>query len=417
MKWGGLRDHFKGVARKRLTAHEVDPAVSNGHEFQGVNGLREILGSDERRGMSAVYFLLDDDDSKTEVLPSSASWYDSRANQPHRSAEWRLYYPADAGALQAKLAKNDLMVIAVPNEGPIAILLANKGSSSEIRLLRLFGLDDDRDASFRVRRFDDAGELDFAAVNILEELGLGTAQPIATADDDAIAKLVDELVQKYPEALPPGRVISALVHAHVDHDPVADPDGALTRWIEAEAAAFRLWEDALIARTLSRGFTLPGGYPDVDAFREFTMRLRQSRVSRAGGALQIHTARILASNGIAFEEQVITEPGERPDFVFPSAKAYHDLAWPPEQLAMLATKFTLKDRWRQVLNEAERIPRKHLLTIDGAVTVATRKAIMNAGIQLVVPESVREKYGRPVLGSEMLMNVGELLRSIQSPRR
>lgn len=390
----------------------MDPTVSNGHEFQGVNGLREILGSEERRRMPAVYFLLDDEETETEVVRNTASWYDARANQPSRSAEWRLYYPGDAGALQSKLRAGDLMVVAVPNEGPVAVLLAKRDSSSEARVLRLFGLGEERQESFQVQQFGDSATLDFAAATILEELGLGSAHPATTGDDAAISKLVDELIGRFPEALPSGRDISLLVQQRVVHDPVTDPDGALVRWIEAEAATFRLWEDALIARALHRGFTLPGGYPDVESFREFTMRLRQSRVSRAGGALQIHAAHVLAANGIAFEEQVITEPGERPDFIFPSRSAYHDASRSPDRLAMLAAKFTLKDRWRQVLNEAKRIRRKHLITIDSAISVGTRVAIGNAGIILVLPEPIRSRYSISPMTASVL-NVAELLDSLR----
>ncbi|EJA5030400.1 hypothetical protein MU985_004932 [Salmonella enterica] len=34
---------------------------------------------------------------------------------------------------------------------------------------------------------------------------------------------------------------------------------------------------------------------------------------------------------------------------------------------MLAYKSTCKDRWRQMLNEAVRIPDKHLLTLESSI--------------------------------------------------
>lgn len=389
MKWGDLRDHFKAIALKRLSSHEVDPTVSNGHEFQGVNGLRDVLGSSERRGIPATYVLLSDDEGDRDVVRATASWYDARANQPKRSSEWRLYYPKEAAAIQAKMTVGDLMVITVSNDDTLGLLLAQQESRAEAQLLRLFG-SDENDRHFHVRRFDDDSKLDFVAATILEDLGLGTAS--LPADGDSVDRLARALIQEYPDALPAGRIISAKVHDFVAADPVADPDGALMMWIETETAAFRLWEDALIARTLKRGFVLPGGYPDVDDFRAFTMRLRQSRVSRAGGALQIHTARILNAHSLLFEEQVETENGERPDFVLPSAAAYHDPATPADRLAMIATKHTLKDRWRQVLAEAKRIPTKNLLTMDAAVTLPTLASLAASGIRTVVPSAVRQGY-------------------------
>lgn len=36
---------------------------------------------------------------------------------------------------------------------------------------------------------------------------------------------------------------------------------------------------------------------------------------------------------------------------------------------MLGAKTTIKERWRQVLEEANRIERKHLITLEPAVSV------------------------------------------------
>ena len=37
---------------------------------------------------------------------------------------------------------------------------------------------------------------------------------------------------------------------------------------------------------------------------------------------------------------------------------------------MLAVKSTCKDRWRQILAEADRLPVKHLLTLEPGISVA-----------------------------------------------
>jgi hypothetical protein len=188
---------------------------------------------------------------------------------------------------------------------------------------------------------------------------------------------------------------------------VIDPDGALYRWIEAQAAVYRLWEDEVIRQRIVEGFISGSGAPDVPAFREFTMSLRQSRVSRAGAALQLHTARILRANRVRFDEQVTTENRERPDFVFPGADAYHDDAFPDSRLHMLGVKFTLKDRWRQVLNEAARIRDKHLLTMDAAVTASSLKAMRASHLTLVIPDPVRRAY--PAAQRSAISNVRDFI--------
>lgn len=43
------------------------------------------------------------------------------------------------------------------------------------------------------------------------------------------------------------------------------------------------------------------------------------------------------------------------------------------------------DRWRQVLNEADRIPVKHLLTLQEGVSEGQFREMTEAGVRLVVP--------------------------------
>ena len=59
---------------------------------------------------------------------------------------------------------------------------------------------------------------------------------------------------------------------------------------------------------------------------------------------------------------------------------------------MLAAKTTLRERWRQVLEEAERIPTKHLLTLQEGVSVKQYAQMHEAGIILVVPSSLQKHF-------------------------
>jgi hypothetical protein len=416
MKWGVLRDQFKGVAWKRLTPHEVDPEVSNGHEFQGVGQLRELLGTESKREIPAKYILLGDDPEDTITVASTISWYDSRANQPHRSPEWRLYYPNAAGEIQARMQAGDLMVICVGTADDIAVLLARAGSSSEAQLRVLFGVTEDGSSSVEVKSFAGDQSLDFVSAMILEELALGKAALQRDSEADEIAAIATRLTTKYPDALPTSAEVSALVSVGVKNvDVLADPDHALLRWVEAEAAAFRAWEDARIARRLAGGFVDSAGEADVEGFRTFTMTLRQSRVSRAGSALQNHVARVLDAFGVKYEAQARTEKGERPDFLFPGSVEYADPTFPATQLRVLAVKFTLKERWRQILNEAVRVPEKHVLTMDGAITKSTLEGMRDSNLRVCMPQSLRESY--PSAAQSEISSVRELLDGPLAPHR
>lgn len=59
---------------------------------------------------------------------------------------------------------------------------------------------------------------------------------------------------------------------------------------------------------------------------------------------------------------------------------------------MLAAKTTCKDRWRQVINEASRIPVKHLLTLQEGVSEGQFREKQEAGIRLVVPAGLHDSY-------------------------
>ena len=405
MNWGALKSLYKGVAWKRLTAHEVDATVSHGHEFQGINKLRDLLGEETFRDRPTNYLLFLDDEGPAEAVKSTATWYDARANDASRSAEWRLYYPEEAGAVQCMRA-GDLMILTVSETDDLTVILTPEGSAREAQLIALFGLSESQ--KVQVHMFESDEVLTFGAASILEDLGLADFLPAAGPERDVAETIANELIDRFGGKLPRGRDVAGFIHDRVqDVDPVADPDGALHRWIEVEAAVFRLWEDALIARRIEQGFLDAADRADVPGFRDFTMSLRQSRVSRAGGALQLHAARVFDANRIAYDEQVITEHNEKPDFIFPSAKAYHDPATPDDSLRMLAAKFTLKDRWRQVLREAERISRKHLLTMDAAVTHRSLQSIKAAQLTLVIPEPIRASYGAESRG--MILSVRDFI--------
>ena len=134
------------------------------------------------------------------------------------------------------------------------------------------------------------------------------------------------------------------------------------------------------------------GFNSVEAFVEFAGSLTNRRKSRSGRSLELHVRLIFSEEAVAFSWQARTENRKAPDFIFPSQDAYHDSHFPAESLRMLATKTTCKDRWRQVLNEADRISNKHLLTLQEGVSESQFREMQDAGIQLVVPESLMSSY-------------------------
>lgn len=170
------------------------------------------------------------------------------------------------------------------------------------------------------------------------------------------------------------------------HVPSADPDDRLMQRRKCEFEIFRSVEEAIEFPWISKGFKT------VDEFIARAQTILQRRKARSGRSLELHTRHIFIEEslqeGVQFSHQPVSETGKKPDFLFPSQAAYQMKDFPADQLRMLAVKTTCKDRWRQVLNEADRIPTKHLLTLQEGVSENQFREMTGANVRLVVPKKL-----------------------------
>ena len=168
------------------------------------------------------------------------------------------------------------------------------------------------------------------------------------------------------------------------------PDSRLLKRRECEYEIFQSVEEAVELPVIQRGFS------SVNEFIERAQTVLQRRKSRSGKSLELHLKEIFLEDGLSenteFSWQAESEPGKRPDFIFPSGDAYRDPSFPDEKLRMLAAKTTCKDRWRQILNEADRIRTKHLLTLQEGVSENQFREMIGTGVRLVVPEGLHHTY-------------------------
>lgn len=138
----------------------------------------------------------------------------------------------------------------------------------------------------------------------------------------------------------------------------------------------------------------------INDFLQPAQRIIQRRKSRSGRSLELHVQKILQEEGmvpgIDFDYQGTSESSKRPDFLFPSQVAYSNCQFPSENLRLLAVKTTCKDRWRQILNEADRIGTKHLLTLQEGLSENQFKEMSHANVKLVVPENIKSKYPQSI---------------------
>ncbi|EES3526902.1 TPA: type II restriction endonuclease, partial [Escherichia coli] len=89
---------------------------------------------------------------------------------------------------------------------------------------------------------------------------------------------------------------------------------------------------------------------------------------------------------------------------------YHNVEFPVENLRMLAVKTTCKDRWRQILNEADKIHQVHLFTLQEGVSSAQYREMKDAGVRLVVPSTLHKKYPEAV--REELITLGAFITEL-----
>jgi type II restriction enzyme len=160
---------------------------------------------------------------------------------------------------------------------------------------------------------------------------------------------------------------------------VSAPDDVLLGWLDTEYTLFKYMEEKVYSEITTKPF------PNIDIFVAMANEVLNRRKSRAGKSLEHHLADIFTHNELIFEEQVITEEKKKPDFVFPNGQCYHNLTFPGELLTILGAKTTCKDRWRQVLNEADRVDDKYLFTLQQGISSNQLKEMQDYRLHLVVP--------------------------------
>lgn len=173
-----------------------------------------------------------------------------------------------------------------------------------------------------------------------------------------------------------------------------DPDKRLLLRRECEYDIFKSIEEARELPIIQKGFD------SVDSFIKKALSILNSRKTRTGRSLELHIKEIFQDEGLVEEKHFSYSPesedGKKPDFLFPTEKDYKNKIFPADKLNMLAVKTTCKDRWRQILNEADRIQKKHLLTLQEGVSENQFREMRNAGVQLVVPKPLLKKYPQSI---------------------
>jgi hypothetical protein len=371
---GGYR-----YATKRLSAVEASRVASNQHELNGSAALRELLGTEHLEKFPTRWYILDDDRGP-RVEEHTCSWYDARETHPTRT-EWRLYFSGDP-----EIGEGDVMVLLRREpRGDLVVLVAKNGSTWSDQLIGLLGMPDQRAGTFAIREFSAIPEIyaDFAS-DLFDLLGWSVTEPPRPTNE------LDQLHQRFGDALPSSSEFSAFARS-IAPISSSDPDTRLLAWWRKEDELFRMFEAADLGARLKR--TPP--FKDVPEFIDCALSVLNRRKSRAGLAFENHVEELLRQQGLRYTRGPRTEGNRRPDFVLPGECEYHSSAFTSERLTMLAAKTTCKDRWRQVLNEAARIPVKHLLTLEPGISTTQLEEMAQERLVLVAPAEHLHTYSPP----------------------
>lgn len=183
-------------------------------------------------------------------------------------------------------------------------------------------------------------------------------------------------------------------------------DRRLLTLMEKEYRLFRMVERQLCSKEIVRPFK------DVDDFLATAATITNRRKSRAGRSLENHVGHLLKQANVRFDARAKIDGRVEPDILIPGKSEYEDPAFPVDRLCVLGVKTTCKDRWRQVLNEGRRIPRKHILTIQPGISGNQLKEMKDANVTLVVPQPLHREYPK-VPGVEIL-TVEQFVSDVQT---
>lgn len=372
-----LSDAFSAIAIKQIVQVDIPRRGSNQHEINGTSQLRKFFKTPERLKTSIRWHYFADG-REVEGEDGSLTFYDARLKSANRTgrSEWRGYYTGD---FLSVANPGDVLLLAKTHDGELHGMLFEVGSNwlrSVMLLLKL------RELSPLYRVIEEQelkeSEVQLAEQLILDELGL--VVPVTAQPSDQ-----DLMLSTFGKKIPNTRTLAKFAREHVEVD-LNDADSTLMSWIERETALFYAAERVLVQERIDRGFE------SVEHFLEYSISIQQSRKSRMGLSLQHHLTALFVENRLRFTAQARTEGKNRPDFLFPGEAEYRDPEFEHNLLTMLAAKSTVKERWRQILTEADRIEEKHLCTLEPGISVDQTDEMRKQQVQLVIPANLFPTY-------------------------
>jgi hypothetical protein len=185
-----------------------------------------------------------------------------------------------------------------------------------------------------------------------------------------------------------------------------NPDREILHWLDAEFQLFKTIENDRYSNRIKTIFN------SVEELIETANTILNRRKSRAGKSLELHLTEIFKTFNLSFDAQKVTEDNKKPDFIFPGIEAYHNPKVSPEKLVLLASKTTCKDRWRQIINEADRVKIKHLFTLQQGISRNQLDEMYRYDVCLVVPSQNIDSF--PKEFKERILTLKKFVEQVQA---
>ncbi|OYX59162.1 MAG: type II restriction endonuclease [Brevundimonas subvibrioides] len=365
---------------KRLSAndtlanatHQAGPYIPKELLFRVLPGLHNREAENPRVQVDAFV------DSGTEVRSVTAIWYNNRHRGGTRDEARVTGWGGSASAL-----------LDPDSTGALAVFVFENGAlDSGATAIHVWVCNGYQDEMFE----DVVGPVDPGKAITWrpgEPISLFAAGSVRTSCSLRPSEMPPHWLERFPSA-------AEIVRRSVELQALQSqtPDDRLVRRRKCEFEIFKSVEEAL------EGPKVEAGFRSLDEFLVLAQTILQRRKSRSGRSLELHAREIFLEEGLVEHQQfshgATSEGDKKPDFLFPSAQAYADQDFPKERLRMLAAKTTARDRWRQVLNEADRVSTKHLLTLQEGVSENQFAEMEAANLQLVIPASLIDAFPESV---------------------
>ena len=245
-------------------------------------------------------------------------------------------------------------------------------------------LDSDNDIEIFLAEFD-ISHMDTGGIKNIDKTGPVAFTP-KTDKNRLFADFIGGLGTTFPETAELSDISRKICEIS---GVISNPDDQLVKWLDTEYELFRLIENKIYQPYINQG------EHTLDEIIEFAGSVLNRRKSRAGKSLEHHLAAIFDDRKIPYSHGGITEGKSRPDFIFPGIAEYHNPAFSDEELVFLGSKTTSKDRWRQILHEADRIDKKHLFTLQQGISSNQLGEMERADVQLVIPHRNLKCFPEP----------------------